>query len=113
LSGASAWKHETVEAPLKEGVDEIALALQTDAWRRSMRAKVVVAGTAPVRGRYGLTIVPDAPHRAGAIVLAPPTMGSARVLDWALAEMTRRYGPETARLAWLGLEYGREDGAQH
>jgi transcriptional regulator GlxA family with amidase domain len=110
---AAGWKHETIEAPLKEGVDEIALALQTDAWRRSMRAKVVVAGPAPVRGRYGLTIVPDAPHRANAVVLDPPAMGSARILDWTLAEMTRRYGAETARLAWLGLEYGREDGAQH
>jgi transcriptional regulator GlxA family with amidase domain len=110
---ASFWKHETVEAPVKEGVDEIALALQTDAWRRSMRAKVVVAGQAPIRGRYGLTIIPDAPHHADAIVLSPPSGGSARVLDWALAEMTRRYGSQTARLAWLGLEYGREDGAQH
>lgn len=110
---ASFWKHETVEAPLNPGVDEIALALQTDAWRRSLRAKVVVAGAAPVRGRYGLTIIPDAPHRADATVLRPTAGGSARVLDWTLAEMTRRYGPETARLAWLSLEYGREDGAQH
>jgi transcriptional regulator GlxA family with amidase domain len=110
---ASAWKHETVEARLDEGVDEIALALQTDAWRRGMRTKVVVAGSGPVRSRHGLTILPDAPHRADALVLAPPAGGSAAVLDWTLAEMTRRYGPETARLAWLGMEYGREDGARH
>lgn len=110
---ASPWKHETVEAPLTEGVDEIALALATDAWRRTMRAKVIVAGKAPVRGRYGLTIVPDAPHRADAVVLSFPSGGSAQVLDWALADITRRYGAETARLAWLGLEYGREDGAHH
>uniref|UniRef100_B0SXI7 ThiJ/PfpI domain protein n=1 Tax=Caulobacter sp. (strain K31) TaxID=366602 RepID=B0SXI7_CAUSK len=110
---AAAWKHETVEAPLKEGVDEIALALQTDAWRRGMRAKVVVTGVSPVRSRHGLTILPDALHRADAIVLAPPAGGSTAVLDWTLAEMTRRYGPETARLAWLGMEYGREDGARH
>lgn len=110
---AAFWKHETVEVPAKDGVDEISLSLQADAWRRSMLAKVVVAGQAPVRGRYGLTIIPDAPHRADAVVLTPPTGGSARVLDWALAEMTRRYGPQTTRLAWLGLEYGRGDGAQH
>lgn len=110
---ASFWKHEIVEATLKPGVDEIALALQTDAWRRGLRAKVVVAGQAPVHGRYGLTIIPDAPHRADAVVLTPPAAGSARVLDWTLAEMARRYGPQTARLAWLGMEYGREDGAKH
>lgn len=110
---AMAWKQETVEAPLVEKVDEIALALQTDAWRRGMRSKVVVAGAGPVRSRHGLIIYPDAPHRAEAFVLRPPVEGSARVLDWTLAEMTRRYGPDTARLAWLGMEYGREDGAQH
>ena len=110
---AAVWKRETVEAPLSEGVDEIALALQTDAWQRGLRAKVVVAGVGPVRSRRGLTILPDAPHKVDAIVLAPPSGGAAKVLDWALAEMSRRYGPATARLAWLGMEYGREDGAQH
>lgn len=110
---AMAGKAETVEAPLTDNADEIALALFTDAWRRGMRSKVVVAGPAPVRSRHGLTLYPDAPHRKGAVVLAPPAEGSARVLDWVLAEMTRRYGPGTARLAWLGMEYGREDGAQH
>ena len=74
---ATAWKHETVEAPLKEGVDEIALALETDAWRRGMRAKVVVAGSGPVRSRHGLTILPDAPHQADAVVLSPSSGGSA------------------------------------
>lgn len=110
---AAVWKHETVEAPLQAGVDEIALALQADAWRRGLRTKVVVAGSGPVRSRHGLTILPDAPHKADAIVLTTPAGGSAAVLDWTLAEMTHRYGPETARLAWLGMEYGREDGARH
>ena len=110
---AFVWKHDTVEAPLSAGVDEIALALLTDAWRRGMVSKVIVAGQGPVRTRHGLVVVPDAPHSAKAIVLTPPAGGSAGVLDWTLAEMTRRYGLETARLAWLGMEYGREDGAKH
>ncbi|MBW8891438.1 MAG: hypothetical protein JF617_04450 [Burkholderiales bacterium] len=46
-------------------------------------------------------------------MLATPIGGSATVLDSTLAEMTRRYGPKTARLAWLGMEYGRQDGARH
>ncbi|NEX93231.1 DJ-1/PfpI family protein, partial [Caulobacter sp. 17J65-9] len=109
----SVWDHDTLEAPLSEGVDEIVLGLQTDVWRRSFKAKVVVAGPAPVHARHGLVILPDAPHQAGAEVLKAPAGGSARVLDQALAEMNRRYGRRTARLAWLGLEYGRADGAKH
>lgn len=101
-----------VEAPLSEGADEIALALQTNPWRRSMRTKVVVAGSGPVRSRHGLTILPDASHKARVVVLTTPA-GAATVLDATLAEMTRRYGPKTARLAWLGMEYGRQDGARH
>jgi transcriptional regulator GlxA family with amidase domain len=109
---AAAWRHDRVEAPIADGVDEIALGLQTDAWRRTLRAKVVVAGARPVRSRRGLAILPDEPHRDGAVVLAPPAE-PARALDAALGEIDRRYGPATARLAWLGLEYGREDGASH
>lgn len=110
---AAVWRHETVEAPLSKDVDEIALALQTDAWRRSMRTKVIVAGSGPVRSRRGLTILPDSPHKDGVTVLPTPTGGAATVLDSTLAEMGRRYGSATARLAWLGMEYGREDGARH
>jgi transcriptional regulator GlxA family with amidase domain len=35
------WNHETLEVPLADGVDEIALALRADAWGRSFRSKVV------------------------------------------------------------------------
>lgn len=104
---AAVWAHETVEAPISDGVDEVALALRTDAWSRSYRTKVVTThrGGAPVRSRHGLTILPDAVARSGRYVIPGDAGPAAPQLDTALAAMDRRYGPMAVRLATLGLEY--------
>ncbi len=104
---AAVWSHETVEAPLADGVDEIALALKADTWGRSFRTKVVTtaADGRPIRSKHGLVILPgDRPHpgRQGLGVTAAPP---APQLDLALDEVTRRYGARAGRLARLGLEY--------
>ncbi len=104
---AAVWSHETVEAPVTDGVDDIALALRSDVWQRSFRARVVTTrpGRAPVRSRHGLTILPDAEPRAGRYVIPGDAGPAAPQLDQALAAMGRRYGPFAVRLAKLGLEY--------
>lgn len=101
------WTHETVEAPVADGVDEVALALRADVWSRSFRSKVVTtrAGRAPVRSRHGLVILPDQEPKAGRMVIAAHAGPPAQQLDASLADLNRRYGPATARLARLGLEY--------
>lgn len=101
------WTHETVEAPVHDGSDEIALALRTDAWARSLRATVVTthAGLGPVRSRRGLTILPDAEPGAGRRYVLQATDGRAGdQLKTTLAGMTRRYGSNAARFAALTLE---------
>ena len=87
--------------------DEIALALRSDVWQRSFRARVVTTrpGRAPVRSRHGLTILPDAEPRAGRYLIPGDAGPAAPQLDQALAAMGRRYGPFAVRLAKLGLEY--------
>jgi transcriptional regulator GlxA family with amidase domain len=104
---AAVWNHEIVEAPISDGVDEVALALRADAWSRSYRTKVVTThrGGAPVRSRHGLTILPDATAKPGRYVIPGDTGPAAPQLDAALAAMDRRYGPMAVRLATLGLEY--------
>jgi transcriptional regulator GlxA family with amidase domain len=104
---AAVWSHETVEAPVADGVDEIALALRADVWARSFRSKVVTtsASRAPVRSRHGLVILPDQVPKPGRTVIPVYAGPPARQLDAALADMGRRYGPARARLARLGLEY--------
>ncbi len=99
------WSHERVEAPLNPRVDEIAIALQTDAWQRTFRNKVVSTGAAPVRGRRGLVFVPEAAPAKGGHVLALKAGPPAPQLDAALADIRRRYGEGAARLARIGLEY--------
>jgi transcriptional regulator GlxA family with amidase domain len=104
---AAVWTHETVEAPISDGVDEVALALRADAWARSYRTKVVTTypGGAPVRSRHGLVILPDAVAQPGRYVIPGGAGPAAPQLDATLAAMQRRYGPMAVRLATIGLEY--------
>lgn len=111
ISGAAGaflavWNHETVEAPIADGIDEVALALRTDAWGRSFRTRVVSTRSdlKPVRSRRGLVILPDAKPRPGHHVIAGEGPAVTQ-LDEALAQMGRRYGPVAVRLATIGLEY--------
>ena len=108
---AAFWSHETVELPVQDGVDEVALALRADAWGRSMRAKLVTthSGRAAVRSRHGLVILPDAEPRPGAYTMRVDGRGAVAQLDATLDEMGRRYGPASVRLAQLGMEYGAPD----
>jgi transcriptional regulator GlxA family with amidase domain len=101
------WAHETLEAPVSDGVDELALALRADAWARTFKTKVVTTrvGLAPVRSRRGLVIVPDATPQAGRRVLRVTAGPPASQLDAALHDVGRRYGAFFERLARLGLEY--------
>jgi len=104
---AAVWSHETVEAPIADGVDEVALALRADVWARSYRTKVVTtnAGRTPVRSRHGLTILPDDQPQPGRYVI-PGGVGPAMPqLEAAMASMGERYGPAEVRLAKIGLEY--------
>jgi len=98
---------EVTEIPLEDGVDEVALALQTEAWGRSLRTNVRTTrlGAMPVRSRGGLIIVPEAEPRAGSHVVPPPTLPAVQTLENTLREMGNRYGPAATRFAILAMEY--------
>jgi hypothetical protein len=101
------WTHETVEVPIADGQDEIALALRADSWGRSYKTRVVTTSRdgRPVRSRHGLDILPDARPQAGRYVI--PTRPGPALAQWdaTLGDMNRRYGPLSVRLAKLGMEY--------
>lgn len=104
---AAVWSHETVEAPVTDGVDEVALALRADVWQRSFRARVATTrvGRTPVVSRRGLTILPDSEPVAGRYRIPGGEDPAAPHLDQALAAVGRRYGPFSVRMARQGLEY--------
>jgi transcriptional regulator GlxA family with amidase domain len=101
------WNHETLEVPLADGVDEIALALRADAWSRSFRSKVLTTkpGLAAATGRNGLVILPEAEPVKGRATIPAHAGPPAQQIDATLADMTHRYGPAAARMARIGLEY--------
>jgi putative intracellular protease/amidase len=106
--------HETTEIPIADGVDEVALGLQTEAWGRSMRTNVLTThvGKTPIRSLHGLIIVPDAEAKAGDHVLHAPALPALADLDATLAEIGARYGPAAIRFAVLAMEYDRQHGGE-
>jgi putative intracellular protease/amidase len=105
----SFWRHETIEAPVKNGFDEVQLALSSDAWSQSFLAKVVTtsAGAKKVVSRHGLVLVPDAEPAAGNMTLPAHDVPSLQALDRALADIDSRYGKATGDFAAVSLEYER------
>ena len=106
VAGVAFWAHETLEAPIVDGVDEIALALSADAWGRSMRTRVVTThpGHTVVHARHGLTILPDAAPQRGGHIMPAMRETSAAQLEATFSDMRRRYGVGAERLASLGME---------
>lgn len=104
---AAFWRHETLEVPLSDGVDEIALALRADAWGRSFRTKIITtrADGAPTRSRNGLVILADGAPQRGARLMPAAEGAPAAQLAQTFVQMRRRYGEGAARLAQLGMEY--------
>lgn len=102
------WRHETLELPIADGVDEIALALTADAWARTYRTQPRArAAAAEVVSKRGLTLLADG-SAAGdpelRLELPPP---GASAIDAALDGIARRYGATTADFVALQLEYDR------
>jgi len=106
------WNRERLGIELVQGVDEVVLALVTDAWSRTYRSRVVTfaATDLPQPSRNGIGFWPDrvASSRPPPRLLprwrsAPP----ATALDDALAAIAARYGRATADFVAMQLEYPR------
>ena len=108
------WRHETVGIPVSAGVDEIALALTSNAYASTQRARVQALATSmePVVMHQGLRLLPDGTMDDAhvALMLQPLTANTpAQALDRALADIDARYGSWTARGVRLELEYPEVD----
>jgi putative intracellular protease/amidase len=106
------WKREDLGVELTPGMDEVSLALVADAWSRTYRSKVATwAATAEaVETRNGMRVLPDRTAASWPAARRAPAFGDrrpAQALDHALQQIAFRYGPPTAEVVAMQLEYPR------
>ena len=103
------WRRDVIGVPVKEGVDEMALALTADAYSRTLLSKAVTIGdvTAPVLSKNGLKIYPNTSTTKGTsrMLPAPSAATPALTIDKTLAQISEDYGHPTADIVALTLEY--------
>ena len=109
---AAFWSHEQLGIELKEGVDEVSLALVTDAWSRTFRSQAVTFARAAgaQQSRNGLRILPDEVAASWPAERLLPSVGDrkpAQALDDALQGIAARYGTRTTDFVAMQLEYPR------
>jgi len=114
---AAFWAHERLGIELKEGVDEVSLALVADAWSRTYRSQAVTfASTAgPQQSRNGIRILPDEVAASWPSERRLPEIGDrkpAEALDDTLRAITARYDARTTDFVAMQLEYPRNGAAQ-
>jgi len=109
---AAFWSHEQLGIELKPGMDEVSLALVTDAWSRTYRSRAVsFARTAgPQQSRNGIRILPDVIATNWPATRLLPGIDNAKpaeALDSALGGIAARYGTRTTNFVAMQLEYPR------
>jgi putative intracellular protease/amidase len=114
---AAFWSHERLGIELKEGVDEVSLALVADAWSRTYRSQAVTFASAAgaQQTRNGIRILPDEVAASWPAERLLPSVGDrkpAEALDDALQGIATRYGARTTDFVAMQLEYPRHRATQ-
>lgn len=108
------WNREELGIEVRRGIDEVSLALVTDAWSRTYRSRAVTvaASSGVVESRHGVRIVPDristtwpAEHLLPPIDTRPPAV----MLKDTLEAIGERYGRRTSEVVTMQLEYPTPD----
>lgn len=100
------WSHDTIAIPVEDGVDDLALALASDAWSRTYRSHAeVVSEDGSVTTAGGLTVYADREDVGHAFSWPLPDAPATEVLDQALDGIDERYGSRTAGWVARQLEY--------
>jgi putative intracellular protease/amidase len=102
------WRHEELGIRVKDGVDEISLALTADLHSRTRRswAYSIADSMDAILTRRGLTLLPDRSSDEGiAMMPLPDGVPPAHTLDRALAGIEERYGERTAAFVAVQIEY--------
>lgn len=107
LNKAAFWRQQRRSIEVRNGSDDIALALVADAWSRSGRASVeAVSASGPVTLRSGLVLIAQ-PSGSGKALPLPlsATLKPVQQLDRTLCEIGERYGASRRDWVMLEMEY--------
>ncbi len=97
------WGHQRWSVPVRDGSDDIALALAADAWSRTGRIEVnATSANGSVELRSGIALVTEPPAAGATQLPLQPGLKPLQQLDRTLCEIGERYGE--ARLEWVMLE---------
>lgn len=103
LAKAAFWRDERVAVDVRDGVDDIALALAADAWSRTGHVEVEAASsTGPVRLRSGLTLIAKPASPELRRIRLDASSKPVQQLDRTLDEIEARFG--AARREWVEIE---------
>jgi transcriptional regulator GlxA family with amidase domain len=114
---AAFWAHERLGIELKEGVDEVSLALVADAWSRTYRSQAVTFARTggALQSRNGIRILPDEVATNWPAARQLPEIGDrkpAESLDDTLRAIMARYDARTTDFVAMQLEYPRNRARQ-
>jgi putative intracellular protease/amidase len=103
------WNRDRLGIELQPGIDEVSLALVADAWSRTYRSRAATfaATEGVLMTRNGMRVVPDdfaaePPKQQATLSIAERPV---QALDGTLREIADRYGPNTAKMVAMQLEY--------
>jgi putative intracellular protease/amidase len=109
LTKIAFWRHERWSVDVRDGMDDVALALVTDAWTRTGLVGVEASARGPVKLRSGLTLLAKPTAKDAPRVPLEPALSPAQQLDRTLSEIAARFG--AARREWVMLELEYPDTA--
>jgi putative intracellular protease/amidase len=101
------WQHERWSVDVKEGMDDVALALATDAWSRTGRVSVEASAAGPVKLGSGMTLIARPKEQQMPRVPIESSLKSMQQLDRTLCDIARRFGDARQDRVRMELEYPR------
>lgn len=105
LNKAAFWRDEQWRVEVRDGMDDVALALAADAWARTGHVSVAAWGPGPVTLASGLVLVAQPVADASGSLLLTPGIAPVPQLDRTLCEIAARYGDGRRDWVMQEMEY--------
>jgi putative intracellular protease/amidase len=99
------WQHERWGVDVKDGMDDVALALTADAWSRTGRVTVDASAAGPVKLGSGMMLVAQPAEQQIPRVPLESSMKPLHQLDRTLCDIGERFGDARSDRVRMELEY--------